>query len=323
MRGINPEKIPDFIRGDVELVKKEARFVLVISLDEKTITVSENDNPRLDVFAVIGPSQGFGRNWDEVLLAEIGIARTRPYREARGLCRESGQTNLHKRRKWFFLSERQYQIISPIIFRIMEVRAEKVVSGWKSGSSENRFIIRTYRSSWSNRKKKLSFTKYKYACPTGIRFHASLQDEFFVRDVFWAELNLNQSIEKAIGGLARFISKRLNWYGGARYKGKKPVVKLIGYQQVKERIEEHYFTREIPHLMIELIKKLKEDSRLKFFFPYLADIFQWYGEETEENRLASLAPQIHYLAERLGKIQILVTTDLSKKRRFITFEVQK
>jgi len=322
MRGINPQKIPDLIKGDVELVKTEARFVFVISPDEKTIAVSENDNPRLNVFAVIGPSEGFGRHWDEALLAEIGIARTRPYREAKGLYRKAGQTSLHKRRKWFFLSEKQYQLVAPVIFKIMDIRAEKIVASWKSGCQSNRFLISVINHYWLRSRKRMVEKGYMLAVLTGIRFHASLKDEFFVRDIFWAELNQNKAIKKQINGLAKFISLRLHWYNEERYKGRKKITELIGYQEVKQRIENCYL-KKFPHLMVELAKKLKQDHRLILFFPYLADIFNWYGGETEERKLASLAPETPYLAERLGKIQVVVTTDLSKKQDFITFEVQK
>lgn len=323
MRGLNPEKIPELIKGDVDLVKKEARFVLIISPDERTVLVSENDNPRLDVFAIIGPSQGFNRHWDEVLLTEIGISRTRPYNEVRGLVRQLEQSNIHQRRKWFSLSQQQYLLVAPVIFKMMNVRAEKIISFWKTGSPENEFRIRTRSSWWSNHRKKLSFKSLYYAVPRGIRFNVSLKDEFFVRDVFWAGLNLNKRIKNQINGLAGFISKRLNWYNKeGNYCGKRDVVDLIGYQQVKECIQGCYLNR-FPHLMVELAKKLKQDSRIASFFPRLADIFQWHGEETEESRLASSASQIPSLVERLGEIQILVTADLSKKRDFITFEVQK
>jgi hypothetical protein len=323
VKGINPEKIPEFIRRDVELVKEGARFVLFILPDAKKVQIVENNDPRLDVFAIIGPSYGFGRHWDEVLLTEIGISRTRPYNEARGLARQLEQSNIHERRKWFSLSQQQYQLVAPIIFKMMDVRAERIISFWKTGSIENGFRIRTRSSWWSNHRKKLSFKSLYYAVPRGIRFNVSLKDEFFVRDVFWAEMNLNKRIKNQINGLAGFISKRLNWYNKkGNYYGKRDVVDLIGYQEVKECIQNCYLNR-FSHLRVELAKKLKQDRRIISFFPRLADIFQWYGEETEESRLASSASQIPFLAERLGEIQILVTTDLSKKHDFITFEVQK
>ncbi|MDP2934832.1 MAG: hypothetical protein Q8N59_03650, partial [bacterium] len=142
MRGINPKKIPELIAKDVEVVEKEARFIFEISPDETRIEMRENPSSRLNVMAIIGPSQGLGRNWEKVLLAEIGISRSRPYHEARGLDVKSDLPSIPRRRKWFSLSLSQYRLVAPIVFKKIEGLAYQRISLWEKGPlSSNVFMV--------------------------------------------------------------------------------------------------------------------------------------------------------------------------------------
>ena len=322
MRGINPQRILDFIRKDVELVEEEASIVMTISPDERTFEIKENQNPRLNVIAVLGSADGFGKHWDKVILIEIGISRTRPYNEVKGLKRISGQSNLHSRRKWFCLSPSQYQLVAPTIFRTMNVMTLRKVLSWKSGGPSNRYLIPSERHWWLRSQKKLIKNPSMTEALTGARFHISLKDELFVRDVYWAELNLNQRLGKIIRGLARFISLRLNWYQCGRYKGRKKFEDLLGVKQAEERLDATYL-KKFPHLLCEVAQQIKNDRRNLGFWQFIAERVGWNGRDTKERELASLAPQLLGLRERLGGIQILVTTSLDKKKEFVTFEVQK
>jgi hypothetical protein len=320
--GISPKEIPKIIAGDVDVVEESASIVVGISSGNSGIEIRENPNSRLNVIAIVGPAQGFGRNWDKVLLAEIGISRNRPYMPSEGLDRGRGKAHLHRRRKWFSLSEDQYRMVAPIIFKLMNYRMANITSSWKFGSHANGYLLPARNHWWSRSRKRTIVKNFMLSAPRGIRFNVSLRDEFFVRDIFWAELNQNQRIKKQIEGLARWISLRLAYYNGDNYKGVRPVTGLVGYQEVLERIGSFYFGR-FPHLRAELAKRLREDHRMQFFFVHLADILDWRGKETEERRLASLACSIPNPKERVDKIQILVTSDLSRGKNFITFEVQK
>lgn len=323
MRGINPQKIPYFIKKDAESVEKKARIVLKISPDERTIEISENKNPRLNVIAVVGPSNGFGRSWDKVLLAEVGISQTRPYHEAKGINRAADQSNVCQRRKWFSLSPYQYQLVAPIIFRRMEKISIDRISSWKSGGPSNRFLVPSTIHWWSKGREKMKENNYVTEAAVGVRFTICLKDEFFVRDVCWAEFNLNERLKIYIEGLAKFIGLRLSYYNSRRnYKGKKRFDDLLGAKQVEKRLKECYLSR-FPHLLIEVARWLRYSKRGKQFWQWVAEKINWDGKETRERQMASMATELPNPRERLGSIQLVITTGFEREKGYIVFEVQK
>lgn len=325
MRGINPEKIPELITKDVKIVEKEARTILKISPDEKHIEIIGNLNPRLNVMAVLGPSWGFGRGWKKVLLAEIGISRTRPYSKARGLGRKTDESDIPARRKWFSLSPYQYQLVAPILFKRIEGIAYERVSSWRTGSfSKDKFLIPAKWHFWRRKKKRFQKALIErdsfFERLRGIRFAISLKDDFFIQDIYWAE-GLNKNLERCIKGLVNFVDLRLNRYKQT-YRGRKSFRKLKGAREVEQRLKESFLAR-FPHLLIEVVRRLKEEKRNQFWHR-IAEMIGWNGKETEERKLASLAcshPNLLYPKFRAGNIQLQVTTGLEKKEDYIVFEV--
>jgi len=322
MKGLNPERIPELAAKDVRVVKKEARIIFRISSDERLIETIENKNPRLDLIAVIGPTWEFNRGWKEVLLAEIGISRTRPYHEARGLSRKNEESNVPKRRKWFSFSPHQYQLIAPMIFKKIEGLAYERVSLWKKGPfSGDIFKLPVTRYYWMRSEKRLYVSDYLMPKIAGARFTVSLEDIFFIRDICWAEANLNKHLKKVIKGLVNFIDLRLNWYKFS-YKGKRPFGTLDGAKQVETSLKTRFFTKH-PHLLWEIIRRLKEEKKNRYWL-HLAEMTGWTGREPEERKMAFMAvnhPYLSHPATRLGDIQLLITTEISKKKNYIVFEV--
>lgn len=316
-------KISRLAAKDVEIVKKWGRVILEISPDETKIEISENPNPRLNILVVIGPSEGFGRKWDKVLLLEIGISRTRPYHEARGLNRKNEESSIPERRKWFSLSPYQYQLVGPIVFKIIERLAFERVRNWKRGPfSKYPFKLRTPHRYWSRRQKKLfesdgSNRLYREQ-PKGARFTASLKDEFLIRDICWAELNLNLRLKRHIKGLVNFIDLRLNWYKHS-YRYKRPFLQLKGAKEVQSILQKSSLSR---HLIFEAICRLRDEKRNQFS-PYLFDMVGWRGRGIEEKKLSLLAESLpdSHPRQRLEGIQLMITTDLGEKKDYIVFEV--
>lgn len=319
MQGINPEKIPELVKKDVNVVLQEAKIILKISPDGKMIEIVENPHPRLGVIAVIGPAKGLGQYFAEALLTEIGIGRSRPYHRAYGIGKPENP-HVPKRRKWFYLSPSQYGLVAPIIFRKIERMAYEKLASWAKGPfSDDPFLIRSRWIFWTKRGSKF-YDRVSWALAIrGARFSISLKDELFVRDIYWAELNLNAMIKKRINGLAGFISKRINWYR-RRYKYRKPFSQLEGVKQIQEAFQRSSLSR---HLHMEAIRLLRDDRKKETpFFPYIADMFGWDGKETKERKLASLAcSDSSDPKSRLGDIQLRVTTGLEEKKDYIVFEV--
>ena len=329
MRGISPEKISKLVARDVRIVEKEARLIFEILPDKRTIEIIENPNPRLNVIAVVGPSWGFERGWSKVLLAEIGISRSRPYHEAQGLNRTPEQSNIPHRNKWFSLTPQQYQLIAPLIFRRLEGITEKRVALWKTGLfSDNKFVIPTTWNYWLRRSKRFIQRDSLIIPPRGTRFTVHLKDELFVRDIYWAELNLNEQLRRYIIGMARLIDLRLSWY--AHRKSQRPFHNLKGANEVRERLKNSFLLRH-PHLSKEIVRRLKDGEYRpkgrKEKSPYwqvVAEMIDWNGEPIPERKLAYLAschPILFHPGTRLGEIQVLVTTSLEKKKDHIVFEV--
>jgi len=308
--------IPKLVNNDVELVMENARIVLVIDRDNHSVEIRENKDFCMNIIAVIGPSFGLDRDWERVLLLEIGISYTRPYHRMKGVNREPGQLCIPHRRKWFYLTPEQYQLVAPIIFKKMEIMAYQVVSSWKSGCPGNRFLI---PASWRflyKRSRKTTERDSVVEVQTGIRFSASAKDELLVRDIYRAELFFNKTVKDLIYGLARVLAIKLNFY--RNYWDKLAPDSPKGFGGIKRVLEKCYLRR-FPHLRIEVVRALAHNGNQHW--SRLADMIGWDGKDTKERKLALLAmPDTRF---RFGDIQILVTTSFDGGKDYIVFEVQK
>jgi hypothetical protein len=135
MRGIKKENILLLAKKDVERIKQNARIVWQINEEGEVISSIKNDDGRIYSLAVIGPASLIKEEIKnslqragllekallekELLLLEIGLKRGKPYRP--GFNRENGK-NILLRRKWFFLSEKQYLKLAPNIFCFLLVK---------------------------------------------------------------------------------------------------------------------------------------------------------------------------------------------------------
>ncbi len=323
MRGIKPEEIPVLVARDVEMVKREAKIVINIS----SLNIQENSRPGLGIIAVIGPGEFQGRHFEETVLCEIGLGQSRPYHEAR---KPEEKTFIQYRRKWFSLSEEQYLIIAPQIFRLLQELTDKRVNNWKCGpKSENPFRIRVPRNFWYRHGKTLFQNSSWKPALRGARFAVSLADKWLFNDIFWAELNINFCLKRHLIGFARFIDLYLSVYKKNLRKNdlSRRFLKLKKVQEINTIIHSSSLSKS-PYLLIELLGHLpgRENNRL---WPYISSqLIPWDGRETRERIIASRVlpdPEL-----RLGKIQLRIETGLDgrnkyqrmpKKRDHIVFEV--
>jgi len=314
MKGRIRRQCLEKIARDVANVIKNATAVIIISPDNKSLEFIQNENPRLGVLAIVGPAQGFGKKFNKALLAEIGIGPSRPYHAAKGLNRQSySKSGLPKRGKWFNLSTEQYKLIASFVFDFIIKTAQQKIARWKSGPY---FWLLSQRNYWSQRQKKIFRAEVWREWPKGTRFSFSKKDRLFIADIFWAELNLNKQLIYELSNLARFIDKRLVCYKNAQYyKGVRSFEKLKGARDVEEAAY-----RFPPYLKKELLNYLPRGKN-NYFYHALQDLFGLSGNGFPEHTFAKEAEKLSNPKERLGNIQLKVTTGLQKNRDYIVVEV--
>lgn len=157
MRGINPIRVLALVCRDVERVKQDARFIIVVD-ENHIVTTLRNPHGRLSIIAVIGPGEIHEnipsplRKFAEAVLLEIGVSRGRPYREAFGT---ENQRYIPKRRPWFSLTDAQYLAVAPYIFHLLKMLTDKRTSQWKYGTNTKPIYLPTHNNFFFRKKKKI------------------------------------------------------------------------------------------------------------------------------------------------------------------------
>jgi len=294
------------VERDVSAVKNEAMGVFRIDPEFGNVEFAENKKARLGVLAIIGPGNGFGRRFPEALLAEIGVSRTRPYHEALGLSRGSEESNIPARRKWFGLTQSQYEIVAPHVFQCIQRFADERIALWKCGP-DNPFFVKTPRHYWLRSKKTLFYNEGYKPRLASARFSISTQDVFFLKEVFSADLNVYW--KERLPGLAKFVDLRLAQYRTKGYRrsfrklgGVKNIISVFDNQQLPRYALEEMLDKYLPH------------GRANKFFHELAELIGWNGEKAEERKLADEA------VVTSPNLKLKVISGLSG-RDFIVFEI--
>lgn len=321
---LTPRKVAK-LKRDIERIKKHSIGIFKICKNKEIVFLENKSKVRLNVIAISGPPEGLEGVIDEAILAEIGVSRTRPYREARGLNRTKDESCIPSRGKPFCLSAKQYQLVAPFVFKKIEELAYQRVSSWEKGPfSDDPFWIPSTWHFWKKKREKFKprfvIRSSSMIAISGARFSISLKDMLFIQDIYWAELNLNKFIKSYLQGLVNFIDLRVNYEYGNRYKNKKPVQELIGVKQIREVLQNRSLSR---HLLIEVVSRLKEEKRNMFSHDFM-EMINWNGIETRERKLALSADSngfSFHLRQRLNRIQLRVTTGLDAQKDYIVFEV--
>lgn len=303
---MKPENILPLARKDVKAVKKEARFVLEINSDGEIISMKVNENGKIWSIAIIGPASLIKEEIKkvlykanlleeiflekELLLMEIGLKRGKPYR----IPCQNGVNILwrRRRRKWFYLSEKQYLKVSPNLFWFLQYLCQETWHKWKN--SKNPFI--------RNGKSKSFRQTETGIISSGVRYSFSLEDIYFVADVFWAEKNLNSVQKKFISWFGKILAKILSRQHNKRRWEK--YVKEIIYSHplyLLERVVDNISDKYSKVNLLNLILDVKKEEK--------------FGNKEVNAIIANVFPAPE---ERLGNIQVRIRRI---KRNCLIFEV--
>ena len=126
MRGMKPDWIPELVASDVARVERHAAYVLCINGNR--VEVLQNQNPKINVIAVVGSGSAFGQNFDRSVLLEVGIYRARPWQDTQGA---------PKRRPWCVMSPEQYLFVAPVLFRILQEETNRKGECLETGAEQS------------------------------------------------------------------------------------------------------------------------------------------------------------------------------------------
>src|SRR3989344_2751284 len=113
------------------------------------VSFVRNDQPMLDIVAVVGPTVHDGVSLPEAVLSEVGLHRARPY--ARSERRGKGTTRpylslIQPRHPCFALSAWQYRLVAPALFSFLDEWMREVIGRWFWGPQAYIRILRTFVS---------------------------------------------------------------------------------------------------------------------------------------------------------------------------------
>jgi len=314
-----PIPLHQLVENDVNRVIQYASIVVFLSPEGPMSFI--NPDPRLNVFAVIGPGTGtpLKRFFKRALLLEVGIGVSRPYHESNtGRKAKKGvPKSIPRRRKWFHLTTEQYVQVAPIIFPHLQEITNQKVANWKC-NHEKPFFIPTSRHYFSRRQKTLFTEEGHKTWPRGTRFAVSLEDRFLLSDIYWAEKH-NPDLRRRLKGLAKFIDLRLNFSGTKKPKSRprKEFRELKRFVQVAGILEKRNLpARHIVDLLDFL--PLKNGRSRSLYYHEISNLLGYTGEELREEKFVRQV--LANPRQRLNSIELRITTGLSC-RDHIVFEI--
>ncbi|NQV08933.1 hypothetical protein HQ529_03720 [Candidatus Woesearchaeota archaeon] len=204
------------VEKDVNEVMRYATAIIVIAPNNKDFKLIQNPYPRLGILAVIGPTDSSDQkfrpkeisklNFNKALLMEIGLGPSRPYHQAKGINKKKHQSYIIKRRKWFSLTEQQYELIIPCLLDFIIEKSLERIKGWVLTGYQYFTVIKVKHRYGKTIQYK---TRKKYA--KGTRFAVSSKDNLFIRDLI--SISKNNSWDKdQIRGLYCFIEMKLRYF---------------------------------------------------------------------------------------------------------------
>ncbi|MFA6494846.1 MAG: hypothetical protein WC246_00565 [Candidatus Paceibacterota bacterium] len=323
MNGISPAKIPQLINGDVDLVSREAQYVLILYKEDGIydVTLKRNPDGKLSIIAVIGEGTFQGVRYPLALLCEIGLRRGKPYQAP--YARDASGKLILWRRTWFTLTFDQYRAVAPHILSILQGITDETSRAWLFGNRKAPRTVFLSVQRWNRKKRSAETVSKKVAYINGVRFSVLPKEEFLIKDLYWAEAHLNQDIARITEGLAYFIGQSLG-----PYMKRRPNRKDFFSLRRTKRIKEKLLSSSLPlHLKMKLLKDFfshHPDPRWATHpHPYwdeLRSILQWDGE--------SMPPECELIevqagddpSIRLGNIQTRILQRPNGYKYFV-FEV--
>ncbi len=265
----DPCSYPDlkhYALKDLVTVIENAKFVVRI-LENEAVEIRFNKKGRLNILGITGPTRSNGCLLPEVVLAEIGLGRTRPYNKA---TYNNGKLIITKREKLFYLSGDQYRIVVPVVFQILQGLVNEMDASRKYNTN-NPFLISVPSTIYSNKKKGYSFRWRRKPSLLGSRFSVSIHDKLILQFIYAAD---RLYWKEYLLGLAFLIDKHLKRY---RNGSQREFLKLKGGLAVCATIEKQR-KRLQPYLFIEMLTTYFPGGMQYQFFNELCVLLNWSGD---------------------------------------------
>jgi hypothetical protein len=198
------------------------------------------------------------------------------------------------RRKWFFLSEKQYLKLAPNIFCFLKERTNTNCANWKP--------FRFYRGKSKSFRRNYGLGEIS----PGIRFSLSLEDTYIAADVLWAEENLNSIHQQFIKWLAKALEELLS-RKKSKKKGRDYAISLISR----------------PRHRLSFLERVADLISNKFIAQVVKQLIWDHGgneEEDTEKERALTRKTLPRPNERLVDIRLRLKR-FKFKRGYLVFEV--
>ena len=283
------------------LVKSNAAYVILIGQDG-TVTSWVNEHARLEVIAVIGPAENssdfFEGPCGEVILMEIGMNRTRPYKEVHIPADQKLPDDplcFWTRFDKFQITPFQYNLAAPFIFNFLEERAAMQIStrkrGWdpykiNSYGLKDKITIPVLKKN-NGRLTQVNVTYGKFP---KVRYTVSLLDELIVNDLYWAELCANEFIYKNLHGMGKYMQRMLSKALRAR-KAPKNWFSNNYYSAAIHHLDRFIRSPEDKVRNRKYLQKLvlrDHIGRLNYFYDEIAQYLDWDDSEPIEEEVHAL-----------------------------------
>ena len=320
MKPIGKGLIPSLERNTA-LVEREALLVFKVGPSAvRECLRSLESCPRLSVIGVLGPPprdmpvDGL----QEMVLCEVGVNRTRPYRKSekpQGTWKPGEEHECFPiRHKVAGLSEAQHREVAPHIFGALQKMVDAQVSTYERGL-KSPYLVKGRKGIFSARRDEMYERDVFRPAPLSLRFSVSWEDKFLIRDIFWAdifwaEIYGNEDLEGRLIRFARWISSILAPHQGG-WEGE--LAHLPHVWNIQESIEKSKFLK---HVLVEMLVRHLPGGEKSPFFEELGKMIGWDFKETREHRMASLV--LPDPERRLGKSQIRV---VRMARDYLVFEL--
>jgi hypothetical protein len=323
VKGLNETGIIKKINSDVARVENLALAVFEITKDSRVIYKS-NRNPRLSVLAIVGPPLLYEEEvykslrpevlsgFKKVLLAEIGVRRGKPYSEANGIGSYRELPCVPGRRKWFYLTEKQYNLAAPQVFCWLFDFACRRANSWKTRDSGRYIPVR--KKIYNRRENRWSYISMKEHVSRGTRFSVSPKDKLLAADICLID-RLTQTALRRMqkGGLVRLIDLVLTHLQRKR--------KIKNWEREVENI---FHESKVPFDdKVEAIRNHRDFLPKKYRFKNYNDFFWKQIKAIYDHKKEKVEPEDgdSGLRQRCGDIKLILTADHKKPEKYLVFEI--
>ncbi len=274
--------------------------IVIELLPDGSVTTHWNATPQIHLLVVIGPGRAWDYDYQRAILCEIGLHRTRPYRQAYAI--GSGTSRMKtgkrplvipKRTKKFFLTDEQHLRVAPAIFAALQDWADLCVAPWKNRT----FALPQQRLYYLRRGRRTAESVSVKEWKRGIRVHVSPLDELLLADFYAAEARLNTQRQDWRTSIAKRLSMMLSDTRGAHVR---PLEQLKPFANAVEFLTKSSYPRHLIFgLRSTLGKRLREDIFPKLLPRVFNGDLRYYREMSKWESRA-----LDGLRERVGELQV-------------------